>query len=1220
VRLEETRRQGVLRKVNARLLATLTLCVLLSVVLTGCATTGGSTTPGQQPPPTTPHVANGLTATAGNAQVSLAWAADSGATTYHVKRGTVSGGPYTQIAAPTSTTDIDTGLTNGTKYFYVVSAANSAGESGNSAEVNATPAAPVTIPNAPSGLSATAGNAQVTLAWNASNGATSYHLKRATVSGGPYTQIAAPTAGNFADTGLSNGTKYFYVVSAINSAGESANSAEATATPVAPVSVPAVPAGLAATAGNAQVALAWAASTGATSYHLKRATVSGGPYTQIAAPAATNFTDTGLTNGTKYFYVVSAVNSAGESANSAQASATPVAPVVIPSVPTGLVAIAGNGQVSLSWSASSGATGYHLKRATASGGPYTQIAAPTTTSFTDSGLTNGTKYFYVVSALNSAGESANSTEVNAAPVAPVTVPAAPTGLAAAAGNAQINLTWSTTTGATSYHLKRATVSGGPYTQIAVPTSPNFTDTGLTNGTKYFYVVSALNSAGESANSAQVNATPVAPVVIAVIPSGVAATAGNAQVSLSWNASSGATSYHVKRGTMSGGPYTQVGAPTAASFTDTTASNGTKYFYVVSAVNSAGESGNSAELNATPTAPVTTPAVPGGLQASAGNAQVVLTWNTVNGASSYHVKRATVSGGPYTQIAAPASATFTDTGLANGTTYFYVVSALNSAGESGNSAPASATPTAPATADVTITIDPTNTKPISPYVYGTNFYSGNTDAPKLLTFDRDGGDRWTAYNWETNASNAGSDFLYESDDFLSSSNVPAEAVRSFIAGDQANGLASLVTFQLQGLVSADEAGPVSVANPPDLSRFKTVVDKKSTVSTAPFTLTPPTSDASVYMDEFAWALDQKFAGEGIFGNNPTHPTFIDLDNEPELWNTTHLEVQGSSGVDPNVYITKTIALAEALKDQFPDALIFGPVHYGFEGIYSWQGALNPTPNGANWFPDKYLPAIKAASATYGKPVVDVYDFHWYAEDYDSNGTRILDLTSSTLTDAQVQLIVQSPRNLWDSTWNDAGNSNPWIYETLGNTPINILGRLQAKINTENPGMKLAITEYESGGFNHIAGTIAQADNLGIFGTQGIFAANFWPPNGTYSYTLAGFRAFRGFDGANAVFGDTSLSTTSSNVGNVVVYASLDSATPGRVVFVAINRSTASQVTAINGQAVSGTAHLYQITAASAATQVSGGGPVAPVAAGTMAVSGNSFTVTLPALSVTTIDVN
>jgi fibronectin type 3 domain-containing protein len=715
--------------------------------------------------------------------------------------------------------------------------------------------------------------------------------------------------------------------------------------------------------------------------------------------------------------------------------------------------------------------------------------------------------------------------------------------------------------------------------------------------------------------------------IPAAPTGVMATAGNAQVAVTWTASSGATSYHVKRAAASAGPFTQISAPTTTTFTDTGLTNGTTYFYVVSALNSAGESANSTAASAKPSAPTQPqsqiPPVPTSLIATAGNAQVSLTWAISSGATSYHLKRSTTTGGPYTQVSAPTTDSFTDVSLTNGTKYFYVVSALNSSGESANSVEANATPTAPPanqTPDVTITINPAQTKPISPYIYGLNFYFGETDPPPMATLDRDGGNRWTAYNWETNASNAGSDYLYENDDYLSSSTVPAEAVRGFIAQDQNNGLASLVTVQMQGLVAGDEAGPVSVANPPDLSRFKTVVDKKSTVSATPFTITPPTTDANVYMDEFVWALNQKLPG--IFGASPTHPTFINLDNEPELWNSTHLEVQGPNPVTSDNYITKTINLTEAIKNQFPNAIIFGPVHYGFEGIYSWQGELSPTPNGTNWFPDKYLTAIKTASTTYGKPLVDVYDFHWYAEDYDVNGTRILDLTATTLTDAQVQLIVQSPRNLWDPTFNDqaAGNSNPWIYQTLGNTPINILGRLQAKINAENPGMKLSVSEYESGGWNHIAGTIAQTDNLGVFGAQGVFAASFWPPNGTYSYAMAGFRAFRDFDGANSVFGDTSLQSTSSNVANVVVYASTDSTTPGRVVFVAINRSTSSQVVAINGATLSGTAHLYQMTTTTASTQVSGGNPVAPVAAGTMAGSGSTLTVTLPALSVTTIDIH
>src|SRR5579871_3503593 len=92
--------------------------------------------------------------------------------------------------------------------------------------------------------------------------------------------------------------------------------------------------------------------------------------------------------------------------------------VTIPTLPTGVTATAGNAQVAVASTASSGATSYHVKRATASAGPFTQISAPTITTFTDTGLTNGTTYFYVVSALNTAGESANSTAASAKPIAP----------------------------------------------------------------------------------------------------------------------------------------------------------------------------------------------------------------------------------------------------------------------------------------------------------------------------------------------------------------------------------------------------------------------------------------------------------------------------------------------------------------------------------------------------------------------------------------------------------------------------------------------------------------------------------------------------------------------------------------------------------------------------------------------------------------------------------
>jgi hypothetical protein len=490
-----------------------------------------------------------------------------------------------------------------------------------------------------------------------------------------------------------------------------------------------------------------------------------------------------------------------------------------------------------------------------------------------------------------------------------------------------------------------------------------------------------------------------------------------------------------------------------------------------------------------------------------------------------------------------------------------------------------------------------------------FPSGASSVPNGLTFDRLGGNRLTAYNWETNYSNAGRDYNYQNDDLFPGT-VPASAVTNVITADQNANLATLFTVQMQGLVAADKNGPINPPTPVDLSRFKTVVFKKSTVSGAPFTPAPDVTDGNVYMDEFVWAVNQQFPGQGIFGTNPsTQRVFVSLDNEPDIWWYTHPEIQTSTAIGSDAYIAKTISLASALKAQFQDLVIFGPANWGFTGLYSWQGELSPNPTGSDWFVDKYLQAIKTVSTNPSKPLVDVYDFHWYPE-ATGDGARIIGLNTPTLTDAQVQAIVQSPRSLWDTTYQE----NSWVPSALGG-PIYLLPRLQAKIAAANLGMKIAITEYNNGGAKHIAGTIAQADNLGVFGAQGLFAANLWVLTTDQPYLLGGFRAFRNFDDANHHFGNTSVQAVSSDTSKVAAYVSTDTTLPGRVVMVVINRSNSSQTVTITGQPLTGTAHLFQMTAASA----SGQGTVKPVAAGTQPASGSLITLTVPAYSVTTADI-
>ena len=278
-------------------------------------------------------------------------------------------------------------------------------------------------PTAPSGLAATSPSAgRIDLTWNASSdnvGVTAYDVYR---DGGPSPLASvAGTVTTYADTSVASGTTDTYVVRARDAASnvsDQSNTASGTSRPAAPGNLQATP-------GDGQVTLSWNGAIGASSYNVKRSTTTGGPYTTISAPGAVTgltYTDATAENDTTYHYVVSAVNAGGESGNSNQASAQPAPPPDppdAPPVPAGLSAAGGDSQVTLGWSASAGAASYNVKRSTTSGGPYVTVSASGTvtgTSYTDTGVVNGTTYHYVVSAVNAAGESANSNQASATPV------------------------------------------------------------------------------------------------------------------------------------------------------------------------------------------------------------------------------------------------------------------------------------------------------------------------------------------------------------------------------------------------------------------------------------------------------------------------------------------------------------------------------------------------------------------------------------------------------------------------------------------------------------------------------------------------------------------------------------------------------------------------------------------------------------------------------------
>jgi DNA/RNA endonuclease G (NUC1)/fibronectin type 3 domain-containing protein len=770
--------------------ANVTYTVTLTAGYNGTATFTASLTDNVNTPATQavnitviapPAAPTGLAATAGTSHVALTWNSVGGATSYNVKRST-STGTETTIASPGTNSFDDLTAVNGTPYFYVVSAVGAGGEGANSSEVTATPMA------APTGLAATPGNAHVVLNWTAVTGATGYNVKRSTTTG-TETTLASPATNTYDDLTAANGTQYFYVVTATNANGESLPSSEVNATPATPGIIVISQAYGGAGCGTAGCStykndyielfnrggspvsvngwsVQYAAATGTTWQvtNLPNVSIQPGQYFLVAESAGANGVNnlptpdvTGAiamsATAAKVALVSSttALSGACPSTNivdfigfGATANCSETAPAPAPSTTTADVR-AGGGCTDSGNNSTDFAAAAPTPRNTASpthscsnNAPtitpplnpittVTQNAPPFTVNLTgsdDGGVYNwsatpgtgvasvtvtggqgtntvtytvtltagftGTATFTASLTDNVNGPATQAVNITVNPPAP---PPAPTGLNATAGNAHVLLSWNAVGGATSYNVKRSTTTNTE-TTIASPGANSYDDTTAVNGITYFYVVSAVGAGGEGPNSSEVSATPQA---APAAPTGLTAGAGDSHVLLSWTASPGAATYTVLRGTAPGGPYpTTFPGIATTTYDDTTAVNGTTYYYVVTATNGFGTSGNSNEASATPQSL----AAPTGLAAQVGDSVVILNWNTVVGAATYNVKRSTTAGGPYTTIGTPPIPTFTDNTAVNGTTYYYVVAGF-SGSEGPISSEVSATPNTPSVLGVVI---------------------------------------------------------------------------------------------------------------------------------------------------------------------------------------------------------------------------------------------------------------------------------------------------------------------------------------------------------------------------------------------------------------------------------------------------------------------------------------------------------------------------------------
>jgi len=572
-----------------------------------------------------------------------------------------------RVGSTPLTTYTDTGLSPGNTYGYRVSSYDWFGNESEKSTTLYVVTADGSAPTAPANLQGTAVSAsRIDLAWTASTdnvGVTGYRIYRDGAA------IGTTAGTSFSDTGLAEYTTYVYRVAAYDAGGnESTASSPLTATTV-DATAPSVPSNLqGAAASTSRIDLTWTASTdnaGVTGYRIYR------NGTAVGTSASTGYSDTGLSEATSYSYTVAATDAEGNESAQCGAVAVYTADATSPSVPSNLQGTAASAsQINLTWTASTdnlGVAGYRLYR------NGSLVASPAGTSYSDTGLSEATSYSYTVAAYDASGNASSQCGAVAVSTLDATVPSVPSNLQGTAASAsQINLTWSASTdnvGVTGYRVYRNGI------QVGTAASTSYSDTGLSEATSYSYRVAAYDAAGNLSSLCGAVAVSTADATAPSVPTNLQGTGASAsQINLTWTASTdnvGVTGYRVYRNGS------QVGTTASTSYSDTGLSEITSYSYTVAATDAAGNASAQCGAVAVSTLDATAPSVPTNLQATVvSTSRIDLSWtaSTDNvGVAGYRVYR------DGSLVASPAGTTYSDTGLAAGTTYGYRVAATDAAG-------------------------------------------------------------------------------------------------------------------------------------------------------------------------------------------------------------------------------------------------------------------------------------------------------------------------------------------------------------------------------------------------------------------------------------------------------------------------------------------------------------------------------------------------------------
>ena len=548
-------------------------------------------------------------------------------------------------------------------------------------------------PLAPATLSATDGAYvdRIVLSWTNVGGEGGYYVFRATSAGGYYYLIAtnAANAVTFEHPSTGAATNW-YKVTAFNLGGESADSPVDSGYTLPPPP----PTPLSVAASNAaytnQIRVTWADGLYEAGYTIHRADIWDGPYTQIAAvgPSVTQYDDPRPAGGVWFYYKVQAFNGTGTSALSADAAGR-TAPSSA-SYPEWIDASDGTYPqgIMVTWDSVVGASRYLVYRGMSFSGSFSLIhtTAGTETSYLNNlGESSLTYWYYVIAELAAGGNSYWSLKTSGFPG--VALPAVPTGVAASDGTYSnlIRVTWSASSGATSYQVFRASSAGGTYGLMGSPTGTSFDQPTLAGGTPWHFKVAALNSVGASALSASDSGYTSTPTPSP--PSWLAASDGSYhdRIRVEWEPVTGASGYTLGRAASPGGPFSEfvsVGGATPWFEDEQPAACTPLYYRVVAYVGGLRSSDSMVDSGYTSPAP---PPAPANVQASDGtySDRVRVTWSASAGADGYRIECSVAPGAPYIPRGETAGAAlvFDDPQESGLGPFSYRVTAWNAYGES-----------------------------------------------------------------------------------------------------------------------------------------------------------------------------------------------------------------------------------------------------------------------------------------------------------------------------------------------------------------------------------------------------------------------------------------------------------------------------------------------------------------------------------------------------------